>query len=169
MMNLAQRLDCAKEYLAAQLDLAAAYLFGSVAEGVNHPLSDVDIALLMDPRLSLEQRFARRLEIAGALQRYFQALDLVILNDAPPALQFQIIQKGQVLVDNDKEQRCLFQMGACNAYFDLKPYLDYYNLQMVTRIKEAGLGAGYSGHRDALAEARRLPEKLKAISEHSAG
>ena len=72
--------------------VVAAYLFGSTARGETTPLSDVDIAVYLDEP-NHERRTAAYL---GLLRHLSQALangpvDLVLLNDAPPALAGRII------------------------------------------------------------------------------
>jgi hypothetical protein len=64
-----------------------------------------------------------------------------------------------------KVGRCLFQMQALNRYYHFKPYLDYHQARFRERVLQEGLGHGYSGHRDALAEARQLSAKLATLDD----
>lgn len=138
-------------------DLVAVYLFGSTARQQTHALSDLDLAVLFEPGLTEEALFDRTLELGAILEDSLrQSVDLVALNRAPPALCFQVLKDGRLVVERDRTQRCLFVVRALNRYYDAKSYLDYHNAQLVSRIREEGLGRGYRGHRDALAEARRL-------------
>ena len=92
------------------------------------------------------------------------AVDVVALNSAPLLLQFQVLQHGQLIVEHDRTQRCLFQMQRMSRYYDAKPYLDYVREQTIRRIQEKGLGHGYHGHRNALTEARRLRATLASVT-----
>jgi len=159
-----------RDTLGNQTDLIAVYLFGSVAEEKAHRLSDVDVAILFDAELDAEQIFQRTLAIGGLLEQALQrAVDVVPLNRAGPLLCFQVIQKGKVLLERDRTQRCLFHMRAMAAYYDAKPYLDYQRREAIRRIREKGLVHGYQGHRNALAEVRKLRATLAQPAARGAG
>src|SRR5690349_7830447 len=66
-----------------------AYLFGSWATGRARPSSDRDIAVLLEPQLSSAERGRWRLRLIGELSDFYRtnAIDLVVLNDAPPLLR----------------------------------------------------------------------------------
>lgn len=150
-----------RDALINEDDLIAVYLFGSHAEDKAHRLSDVDVAVLFDDRTSAGRLFERTLAIGSLLEQALQCtVDVVPLNCAGPLLRFQVIQKGRLLLERDRTQRCLFHMRAMNAYYDAKPYLDYQRSEAIRRIEEKGLGDGYKGHRNALTEARRLRATL---------
>ncbi len=157
-----------RRLLAPCEDVVAAYVFGSVAEGKQHAHSDVDVAVLFDDELDAGQRFRRSLEVGGALETALRtSVDLVVLNGAPPLLAFRVIQNGVLAVENDRTQRCLFQMRAMNRYYDAKRFLEYQRAEAIRRIQQKGLGRGYGGDRDALAEARRLRRTLTAPGKRS--
>jgi predicted nucleotidyltransferase len=144
-------------------DLVAVYLFGSTARGQAHTLSDVDVAVLFAAEVSAAHVFPRTLEIGVILEDALRRpVDVIALNRAPPALCFQVLKHGLLLLEQDRTQRCLFVMRALGRYYDAKPYLEYHNARLVSRVKKEGLGRGYHGHRDALAEARQLSAYLAA-------
>ena len=149
--------------LADRDDLVAVYLFGSAATGRAHALSDVDVAVLLVEGLSDAEMFARGLEIGGELENVVGGpVDLVVLNRAAPALCFQVLKTGRLLLDRNPDARSVFIMRALGRYYDVKRYLDYHSALLLARIREEGLGRGYQGHRNALAEARRLSAQLAA-------
>ncbi len=82
--------DRVMELLAADPRVRLVYGFGSAASDIAGPLSDVDVAVLLDARLDWD---AER-ELRGRLGALVPRLDLVILNEAPPALRFEIITSG---------------------------------------------------------------------------
>ena len=146
-----------RDYLATQRGIVAAYLFGSAASGTLHRHSDVDVALLLDAGMNGAATLALRLQTAAGLEALcHRRVDVLLLNSAPPALRFEVIRQRAILYETDKDLRCQFEMTAMNEYYDLAPYLTYQLSHLVRRIREEGLGLGYQGHRDALAEARRL-------------
>lgn len=152
-----------RSVLADRAEVVAVYLFGSVAAGSAHGLSDVDVAVLLRDG-SPDALFRQELALAGLLDEAFHPVrvDLVVLNRAGPFLAFQVLKTGQLILDNDTDTRSLFVMRALNRYYDEKPYLDYQRACVVERARRGELGHGYQGHRDALAEARQLSAKLAA-------
>lgn len=87
--------------LAGEPRIRLAYLFGSVASGDEHPGSDVDVAVLALPPMSLAERERLRSALAGAAGR---PVDLVALDEAPPLLAREVIG-GRLLLCRDEGER----------------------------------------------------------------
>jgi len=68
--------------------VALAYLFGSYAHGDTVPSSDIDIAILL------------------------------LLNNAPPALQFEVVSQGQLIYARDDEALNTFEMAVIRRFQD---------------------------------------------------
>jgi predicted nucleotidyltransferase len=129
------------EYLAAQPDVVAAYVFGSVAQGRARPQSDVDIAVLLAADLDEETRFDRRLRLGWEVERLIgRPTDLVVLNDAPPLLQHQVLKHGRLIFERDRAARVEFEVRAGQIYADLKPMYDFFTEVLFKEIREVGLG-----------------------------
>lgn len=93
-----------------------AYLFGSRARGGAGPLSDVDLAVFLDRRLScFEWRLRLMEQLAQALET--ERFDLVVLNDASPLLRYEVIRGGDVIKE-DKEKRVEFETRTLAEYLD---------------------------------------------------
>src|SRR5205085_403877 len=78
-------------------DVAAAYLFGSVARGEGRPASDVDVAVLYrdTPPPTLD---GLHLETEGALEDLLgRPVQLVVLNSAPPDLVHRVLRDGRLV------------------------------------------------------------------------
>jgi uncharacterized protein len=89
--------------LEALPEVQAALLFGSRASGRARADSDIDVAVLLDPvaaAQSVRERL-RRILVALSTELAADRLDVVILNDAPPALAFQILKHGVVAFERD--------------------------------------------------------------------
>jgi len=128
------------EYLASQPDVVAAYVFGSVAQGRARPQSDVDIAVLLSADLDEETRFDRRLRLGWEVERLIgRQTDLVVLNDAPPLLQHQVLKHGRLIFERDRAARVEFEVRAGQIYADLKPMYDFHTRDLLQKIKEVGL------------------------------
>jgi len=127
------------EYFSKKPGITTAYIFGSYAEGVSRPDSDVDLAVLLEriPGNTLKYR----LDMMDETQKIVKLnTEIIILNEAPRLLQFQVIQKGKIIFEINPDKRALFEMNVASRYYDYKRYFDYHTRQLAERIKGGGLG-----------------------------
>lgn len=106
------------ETLSTVSHLVLAYLFGSVAEGFDTPMSDIDIAYLDDGGGS---PFDFESEIETQIRKIFPSVgrvDLVRLNDAPSSVKFKVIKKGKLLFSKNDGVRMTFEEKTIEEYFD---------------------------------------------------
>jgi predicted nucleotidyltransferase len=107
--------------------LVSAYLFGSHAAGRAHRESDVDLGILLDRRTHTSQaaRFDERVRLSawviGVLHR--NAVDVVVLNDAPPHLARHIVTGGLRVFCRDAEADHAFVRDVQLRAADLTPFL----------------------------------------------
>jgi predicted nucleotidyltransferase len=118
--------EIARTFVARNEEVAAVYLFGSVARGNGGPDSDVDVAVLygrpVDAGLS-----RLRLGLAGDIEaRLGRRVDLVVLDHQPPDLVHRVLRDGLIVVENNRSARIGFEVRARNAYFDILPVLRRY-------------------------------------------
>jgi predicted nucleotidyltransferase len=107
-------------------DLAAAYLYGSVARDEARPGSDVDVGVLfVEAPLPTLAGLPTRLEaeLAEILGAKVQAISL---NSAPVDLVKRVLRDGVLLLDRDRSRRIAFEVRSRNAYWDLLPILERY-------------------------------------------
>jgi predicted nucleotidyltransferase len=99
------------EFLNKQKRVELAYLFGSVAEGKEGKLSDVDLAVFLDESLSKLERFNLQLKLISELTGILKTdrIDLVIMNDAPLTLNYEIIKANHPLLVRDEGQKIDFE------------------------------------------------------------
>ncbi len=99
-----------------------AYLFGSHARGEAGKLSDVDVAVYLDPSLPQDAMWDTFLDIASRLSFRDVKVDVVLLNTAGYRLAFEVL-KGRLLFSRDERVRKEF------IYRTLRTYLDrgYYD------------------------------------------
>jgi predicted nucleotidyltransferase len=88
------------EALEARSEIVFALLYGSRAGGRPRPDSDWDVAVFVDEGLDAAGRFRLRRELAAALEPAL-AVDIVVLNDAPPLLGHRALA-GELVVDRDR-------------------------------------------------------------------
>jgi predicted nucleotidyltransferase len=112
-----------KEYLATQPDVAAAYVFGSVACGHMWAQSDVDVAVIfVSPTADILARFDRRLELEMVLgDQVHKNVQVVDWETAPVPLRYQIRKQGRVIVDKDPRRRVGLEAAAIGLYLDFQP------------------------------------------------
>jgi hypothetical protein len=103
--------------------VVAASLFGSQASGTAGALSDVDLAVWLEPRRSRHQRarLARDLRATVAETLATDEVDLAVLNDASPLLRHRAIRDGVRLVERDRDARVRLEARALLDYLDTVP------------------------------------------------
>jgi len=79
-------------------EVISAYLFGSMAENRTTPMSDTDIAVLIDDALISKEDFPYGYDahLTGRLMGVLRnnKIDLVVLNEASPVLRYRILSRG---------------------------------------------------------------------------
>lgn len=120
-------------------DVAAAYVFGSVALGRTRPESDVDIGILLGTRLAPRRAFELRLrlmtELGSILGR--SDIDLVILNDASPLLAHRVLATGRLVFERSASERVRFQVRTASRYADAVPVYEMH-IRYLKRDPRAG-------------------------------
>lgn len=107
--------------------VVSAYLFGSHGRGAPHRDSDVDVAVLFDrgsvPDRGERARRAVRLSAALVGATHRNAVDVVVLNDAPPELAVAAVSGVRIYVVDPETDRA-FGRTALLRLGDLRPFLD---------------------------------------------
>lgn len=105
--------------LSAEDDVLVAYLYGSQARGTAGPLSDVDVAALLREPIAP----TRLAELTGVVAEATgtRRADVVLLNDAPPALGYRVIRDGRVLICRDDRARVRHAATVIDRYLDTAP------------------------------------------------
>ncbi len=137
--DLAQRLATVVGRAGPEIDCA--YLFGSFARGESGPLSDIDVGILFSELTPA----ARRLDLAASVGEDVERLtkstaDVVMLNDAPPAVRHRIIRDGLLLFATDDRRRVAFESRSIDEFLDFQPVLARYDQQLLERAREGRIG-----------------------------
>lgn len=117
-----------------QPEILALYLYGSVAEGRTHALSDLDLGLLLRPELT-KQEIWRLEDRWSAL--WPETVDLRVLNQAPIAFQFDVITRGQRIWFADSGPVAEQESLIYRKYWDEEPRLKEEADAYMRRIAEA--------------------------------
>src|SRR3972149_11435716 len=127
------------EYFISKDSVILAYLFGSTVRGDAGRLSDVDIGVLMDENLSKIDRFDLELKLMGEIAILIRKnkIDLIILNEAPLLLAYNIIKSG-IILKSDETKRVKFETKILSMYLDEKYYIKRHTEETLKRIAEVG-------------------------------
>jgi uncharacterized protein len=152
-------LEALDRYFASRDDVLAAWVFGSHARGDAGPLSDVDVAVLLDER-ACQDLFRARLRIIAELTGVLGTndVDVIVLNETPLTLNYRVMRDGVLAHCRDRQAMVDFKWRTVSEYLDFKPFLERYERILLERAARGELRHGYNPHRGALDPHRRLRE-----------
>lgn len=132
--DISERLERLASLLQQDQRVVFAYLFGGLASGVQKPLSDVDIAIFLNPECVDAET---KLDLIGLLTDTLgtDEVDLVILNTAPTSLVGRILKQKKLLADNQPFKRHQFESLKMREFFDF------------SRLEQAILDRRFAGGR----------------------
>jgi predicted nucleotidyltransferase len=111
-----------KEFLSRQWrgsELRMAYLFGSTATGHGwKTLQDIDVAVVFAAGYSLEDGERLSEELGRLFER---KVDVVVLNEAPAALWYEVLCTGRLILSADESERVEREVRSLMQYYDLEP------------------------------------------------
>ncbi|MBI3318904.1 MAG: nucleotidyltransferase domain-containing protein [Candidatus Omnitrophica bacterium] len=119
-----------------------AYQFGSSVQGKTGPMSDIDVAVLLDPSVKEEEYFAIQLELLRALDPVFdyRTVDLVLLNRAGPLLRYEVLCGGRLLFCREEQTRVEFEQRVLSDYFDTAHLRRVQYQALLARLNDGALG-----------------------------
>ncbi len=137
------KLQACKDELMQQ-GVHFAYLFGSVATDKAGPLSDVDIAVYLDPGLSKKVHFKKRLQCIGIVTQALQRddIDVVVMNDAEADLVQDVLVHGALIFCRNPDVLADFHYYFTREYLDFAYYREQYGQASLERIKRKELPHG---------------------------
>jgi predicted nucleotidyltransferase len=147
---------------ASEETVRLGYVFGSQVEGHTGPLSDVDIGVLVDSSCRDDPTACRaRLahEIGAALDT--DAVDLVLLNQAPIELAYRVIAQGKRVYEESRAIRVEYEAYVLGRYGDYLPVLRKQREQILT---DSETDDRIQRYRAALRRTERTLESLASSS-----
>ncbi|MCS6839178.1 MAG: nucleotidyltransferase domain-containing protein [Roseiflexus sp.] len=127
-------------FLETQSDVAAAYLFGSLAQGRAAPGSDIDLAVLLRP-LDATVSLERRLQLIEGVERCAERrVDVVTLNDAPLLVRREVLRHGRLLYERDRAVRVEFEVRTGKLDADLAPMRAFFAQALFQEIRDGRFG-----------------------------
>ena len=103
-----------------------------MAQGKARPKSDVDLGILLDP-YSPGLRFRVEAELGRAAGR---PVDVILLDDAPPLLRFEIAREGVLLFQREDHLWTDFKTKAMVDWWDWAPTHRMIAAGVVRRLRE---------------------------------
>ena len=128
------------EFLSKQECVKLAYLFGSVAEEKEGKLSDVDLAVFLDESLNKKEILNLQLKLISELTSILKTdrIDLIVMNNAPLLLKYNIIKHGKIL-KQDMETKIRVESEILSDYLDMKYYINRHTNIAIKRMAKVGL------------------------------
>ena len=117
------------EHLRVDQDIAALFLFGSLAHGNLNPMSDLDFGLLLSSSMDKNLHFQKLLDLMGFFNDFFKTdeIDLIDMRGVPPRIAFNILRTGKLLFCNDPSALIDFQEDTIRKHLDFKYLRDRFD------------------------------------------
>ena len=112
------------------------YLHGSYAKGTPAPLSDIDLAVLLEPECGRDYRVHGDLLMALQETCGRNDIDLVIFNTAGPIIRDRVIRHGRLLYARREAQRIAFEADALKRAMDFSYYSKVYDDALFRQLRE---------------------------------
>lgn len=111
------------DYFSTRMDVEFAYLFGSYGLGKEGPMSDVDVAVYLNKRITKEQYFGVRLQLISDIAQILKTdeVDVAILNQVDMVFAYHIVSSRKVLFERDPAERVEYEVRVLDRYFDSAP------------------------------------------------
>ena len=132
--------DCLKNTLLTYDFIAFALLFGSFAKGMQHAMSDIDVAIYTNRSIDL---FEQGEVIAHLEDLCERRIDLVIVNDLAKTdakLAFHIVSNHQRLFCHAHTHYVTFKEETYRYYFDQKSMFDMFDQALQQRLTDGTYG-----------------------------
>jgi predicted nucleotidyltransferase len=128
--------------LSARPEILDAYLFGSYARGDDGAHSDVDVAVYVDFACVLDSFVGYSAELTAELVRTLgsDAVDVVVLNHAPPLLYHRVLRDGVRLLARNQTATTTREGQALSRFCDYVPHLRKIDAAHSARIASGNFG-----------------------------
>ncbi len=139
--TLSEQYNRLADFFSKQEHIRLAYLFGSVAKGKAGKLSDIDVAVLLDESLNKKQRFDLQLELISDISEILKTdkIDLVVINEAPLSLKFEIIKANYPLFIRDRMEKIDFEQRVMSRYLDRRYYEKRASSEFLKKVAVKGI------------------------------
>ena len=149
-----------KKIFSDENDILLAYIFGSQLKSKTGPLSDYDFAVFLSQKPSFQFKYKLKNKLVNFLNT--GQVDLVILNDAPIELKYNIIATGKIIFQKNSTVRTEFEADTLSKYFDYLPVLRAQKKE-VLKFKHKGekYGDRIQRYRASLRKTEEMLDKIR--------
>lgn len=134
-----------KIFFRERPEAMAACVFGSVARGTAGPLSDVDVAVLLDEARAkkADESYGYQASLLADLMSLLRSneVDLVLLNEAPPLLAHRVLRDGRFFHVANESVLSEFRLRTLQRYLDTKPLRQAQEAALAQRIASGRFAA----------------------------
>lgn len=118
------------------LPVVLLYLHGAHARGTQSILSDLDLAVLLDPPAGRDR--STGMEVASALEEVCERddVDLVLLNTAGPIIADRVVRRGRLVYTASERERIVFEAAAVKKALDFRFFSRVYDDALFRQIRE---------------------------------
>jgi uncharacterized protein len=127
--DILEKLDSLPCKISNNKDIVAFIVFGSAATGKLQPLSDIDLAVLLDAEMDKRQLFDKELELRSEISQILgsEEFDLVNMNLAPARFVHNILSEGKLLFCKNQLVLADFIEKNSREYLDFKYYREEFD------------------------------------------
>lgn len=114
------------EMISDELAIRFVLLIGSYAKNEQGPMSDIDIAIYIDPANHIRNNITSALKLGALLEKKLKRndIDVVILNDALPTMKFKSIVSNKILHMIDEGEYEDYVVRTLSEYYDYSDFLE---------------------------------------------
>jgi len=137
--DIMTRVALLPERIQEEESVCAFYLHGSAVAGIMTPLSDLDFGVLLKHDLGKSDRFKKHLDLRCLFEDILETeeFDLIMMNEAPPRIAFNILKTGKLLFVRNRKELVDFCERVTKLYLDFKPMREEYNAIFIERLQKA--------------------------------
>ncbi len=127
--DILEKLDSLPGRINKDRDIIALFVFGSAVDGRLNPLSDIDLAVLLDAEMNKSQLFNKELDLRSTIAQVLKTeeFDLVNLNLAPARFAHNVLTDGKLLFCRKNSVLADFIENNTRKYLDFKYYRDEFD------------------------------------------
>lgn len=129
------------DFFRKQEQVRLAYIYGSTAKGKSGTMSDIDLAVYLNPDLNKKERFSQQLNLICGLTGLLKTdkVDLVIMNDVPLSLKYEIISANHPLFARDEGERIDVEHVILSRYLDRRFFEKRWTDELLRKAAEKGI------------------------------
>lgn len=168
LSTLVQRL---REYmppiLRAYPAIQLAYLYGSAAQDATTPLSDIDIALVAAPPLTIAESLNVELDVYSELMHRanIRNADVRLINQYSLMFRGQVIREGILVFARAEDFRIAFETHTRGAYLDYKPLADRIRRLLLTPSQSGGMMVNHEKVENMILQQREYLKHLRRLAQ----